>query len=201
MSIRDYKINKIIWILLIVLNINCKEQINTPKPRMYPFIDFPEKSYIHFSQESCPFNFNFPKYSSIEKDTTFFDEMAKSDCWFNIVFESFNGKIHCSYFPIQDNKQLKKYIDDAYKLMKEHQHKADFIDELPIHKPNHVSGMLFNIEGAAASPFQFYLTDSLHHFLRGSLYFNAQTKPDSMAPIFQFVKKDIIELINTFEWK
>ena len=125
MSIRDYKINKILWILLIVLNINCKEQINTPK----------------------------------------------------------------------------KYIDDAYKLMKEHQHKADFIDELPIHKPNHVSGMLFNIEGAAASPFQFYLTDSIHHFLRGSLYFNAQTKPDSMAPIFQFVKKDIIELINTFEWK
>ena len=149
MSIRDYKINKIIWILLIVLNINCKEQINTPNP----FIDFPEKSYIHFSQVSCPFKFNFPKYSSIEKDTTFFDEMAKSDCWFNIVFESFNGKIHCSYFPIQDTKELKKYIDDAYKLMKEHQHKADFIDELPIHKPNHVSGMLFNIEGAAASRF------------------------------------------------
>ena len=60
---------------------------------------------------------------------------------------------------------------------------------------------MFNIEGPAASPFQFYLTDSTHHFLRGALYFKSEAKPDSLKPMIEFMKTDIIEMINTFAWK
>ena len=95
---------------------------------------------------------------------------------------------------------MEKLHSDAFTLAGKHNIKADYIDEIKIQKPNHVSGFLFDIEGAAASPFQFYLTDSTKHFMRGSLYFNTESRPDSLQPVFEFMKKDIMHLINTFEW-
>ena len=80
--------------------------------------------------------------------------------------------------------------------------KATFIDEFPIKKQNGVNGMLFKVEGPAASPLQFFLTDSLgqKHFLRGALYFNTQARPDSLAPVLDFVKRDVEKMLETFEW-
>jgi gliding motility-associated lipoprotein GldD len=139
-------------------------------------------------------------YSKLEKDSTFFNDKIENDCWFNLVFPGFNGSLYCSYFPIQNPKELEKHIKDAYKLVREHHVKADFIDEFPILKSNKIFGMIYSIEGPSASPFQFYLTDSAQHFLRGSLYFNSRTNPDSLAPILNFVRIDLSHLINTFEW-
>ena len=81
-----------------------------------------------------------------------------------------------------------------------HNKKANYIDEMRIERAGNVSGFAFVIDGPAASPFQFYLTDSTQHFLRGALYFNTQARPDSMAPIYQFVEADILKMIETFRW-
>lgn len=43
--------------------------------------------------------------------------------------------------------------------------------------------------------------DSLHHFLRGALYINTPMKGDSLLPVVEFLKTDVIQMINTFEWK
>jgi gliding motility-associated lipoprotein GldD len=130
----------------------------------------------------------------------FFDEKVKDECWFDIYVAQFDARIHCSYYPIDSKNTLEKLHSDAFTLAGKHNIKADYIDEIKIQKPNHVSGFLFDIEGAAASPFQFYLTDSTKHFMRGSLYFNTESRPDSLQPVFDFMKKDIMHLINTFEW-
>ena len=82
-----------------------------------------------------------------------------------------------------------------------HNKKANYIEEQGIRLPNGASGFIFNIEGPAASPLQFFLTDSTRHFLRGALYFNTSVNPDSLAPVLDFVKKDIFHMIETFEWK
>ena len=66
---------------------------------------------------------------------------------------------------------------------------------------NNVSGIAFDIDGPSASPFQFFLTDSLHHFVRGALYFNTEVRADSIAPIVEFVEEDLLYLIETFEWQ
>ena len=113
-----------------------------------------------------------------------------------------NATIYCSYYPITPKSTFTQLRDDAHRLASEHNRKADYIDELPIQNPkSRVTGMVYDIEGAAASPFQFYLTDSTRHFLRGSVYFNTQARPDSLAPMIEFVKKDVIELVNSFQWK
>lgn len=180
---------------------SCKESVFTPKPRMYPKIFFPEFTLVNYETPFCPFTFQYASYIKPIKDTSFFGEKPLNDCWLNLQMEIFNGTIFCSYLPINKSDELTKYIKDSYKLAREHQVKANFIDEIPIHKSKQVNGMLYNLEGPTASSFQFYLTDSTKHFLRASLYFNAQTRQDSLQPIIEFVKKDLMTIINSFEWR
>jgi gliding motility-associated lipoprotein GldD len=60
---------------------------------------------------------------------------------------------------------------------------------------------MFDIEGNTATNLNFYITDSMQHFLRGALYFNSQASADSTAPVFERMRKDVGHLIQTFRWK
>lgn len=177
------------------------EAVGTPKPRAYPKVVYPEKSYQVFNGDYCDFSFEYPKYAVIQQDTNFFDEAPAHPCWFDLFFPTFDSRLYCTYYPIGVDKSFEELKSDAFELASWHNKKADYIDEIRIEKDNRVSGFAFVIEGAAASPFQFYLTDSTDHFLRGSLYFNAQVQPDSLAPIYDFVEEDLLRMIETFEWE
>jgi hypothetical protein len=48
---------------------------------------------------------------------------------------------------------------------------------------------------------QFVLTDSVNHFFRGALYFNTVPNQDSLAPVVEYVKEDIIHLVETMRFK
>lgn len=179
----------------------CNEIPATPKPRAYPRVHYPAKAYQAFDENYCNFTFQYPTYAEIQQDTNFFNEKPKHPCWFDIYMPDFESRIYCSYYPIKGIKDFEELKKDAFDLVDWHNKKANYIDELPIKRPNHVSGYAFMLDGPAASPMQFYLTDSTHHFLRGALYFNTEVNPDSMAPVYEFVKKDILKMIETFEWK
>ena len=64
-----------------------------------------------------------------------------------------------------------------------------------------VYGSLFFLDDESASPIQFLLTDSAAHFFRGALYYDCIPNADSLAPVTQYLKQDIIELIQSFSWK
>lgn len=182
--------------------ISCQEESNRiPKPRMFPKVEYPVKEYQKFEQSYCNFTFDFPVYASIEKEESFFEEKPLNPCWFDIVIPSLNGRIHCSYFDIKNDQSFDKLVSDAFKLTGQHNIKANYRDEMLIEKPNNVSGVIFDVDGPVASPTQFYLTDSTNHFLRGALYFNNKVDPDSMAPVHDFIKRDIAKMIETFSWK
>ncbi len=187
-------------LITLCIVLSCNDVMNTPKPRMFPKIEFPSYRINEYKSDQCPYQFNYPDYFSIVPDSIFLGEKNENPCWLNLEMPIFNGTLHCSYYPLTSEKDLKKYIEDSYKLAREHQKRANYIDEFPFQKPSNVYGIIFNIEGAAASPFQFYLTDSTEHFFRASLYFNAKAKPDSIAPIAEFVKKDLMDVINSFSW-
>lgn len=180
---------------------SCQEESQTPKPRAYPKINFPEKDYQSFDIDFCEFSFEYPKYCLIQQDTAFFDEKPLHPCWFDVYYPDFDSRIHFSYYPVGEYKSLEKLKTDAFEMADWHNKKANYIEEIKIEKPNRVYGFAFDIEGPVASPFQFYITDSTNHFLRGSLYFNTQAKPDSLAPVYDFVKHDIINMIESFGWK
>lgn len=180
----------------------CGDNISVPRPRAYPRVLYPAKEYVPFEDADCPLTFEKAGYARIEHDTAFFGEKMVTRCWFNLDVPALNARIYCSYYPIANRLALDTLIQDAFTMTQKHNVKANYIEETPVHRAaDRVHGMVFDVEGPAASSCQFYLTDSTRHFFRGALYFNTQARPDSLAPVIDFMKKDMVHLINTFRWK
>ena len=188
--------NKLIILsALFALTLAACTQTITPKPREYYRITFPEKEYERTSKD-MPYSFEMPVYCHIEKEGA----RDAEKYWNNIVFDRMDAKIHLSFKYINHN--LDTLIDDAHTLAYKHTVKADAINKSTfVNDSAHVYALIYNIKGNVASPIQFFATDSTKHFLRGSLYFNATPNQDSIAPVVDFVSKDIIKLVETIRWE
>ena len=174
---------------------SCGDDSFTPKPTGYFRIDLPKKEYQPL-QKDCPFSFEVPSYTTIKKNAN----NPLETCWFDIQFEQLNANIYISYKTVDTN--VNQYLEDSRTLVYKHTVKANDIDQQIIRMPEKkVYGVVYSIEGNAASSYQFHLTDSTNHFIRGSLYFNNAPNQDSFQPVLNFIKTDIEHLINTFEWK
>lgn len=191
--IRFVKIILIIFVVSLLAS-SC-DQAYTPKPRGYFRIDLPEKKYIPFDS-TFPYGFKRPVYTTITGDPQSLDEKF----WINLQFTPFNATLHLSYKHIDHN--LITYLEDAHKLVTKHIPKAESItDSLIVDRDRDVFGLVYTIEGiGAASPYQFFLTDSLNHFVRGALYFNTVPNNDSLAPVISFIREDINYMIDSFHW-
>lgn len=189
-------------VLSLLVLVSCSDPVFTPKPRSFPRVVYPDKTYQGFTENYCNFSFEYPAYALIQKDTSFFDDLPPNDCWFDLFYPDFDGRVHFTYVPVKhEGKTLELLTKEAFGMADWHNKRANYIEELRIQTDHGVSGMAFNIDGPAASPFQFFLTDSTTHYVRGALYFNTQSKADSLAPVIDFVREDILYLIETFRWK
>lgn len=168
----------------------------TPKPAGYFRIDLPEREY-RLLDSIFPYSFEYPVYARISKDI---HAPAESN-WINIDFPRFKGRVHLSYKPVRNN--LNTFTEDAHSLVMKHIPKASAIEEIRVaNNENRVFGLIYDIRGTgAASPYQFYVTDSTSHFLRGALYFSVLPNNDSLAPVIEFIKGDIQHMIETMRWK
>jgi gliding motility-associated lipoprotein GldD len=171
-----------------------------PRPRGYFKIELPQHSYRVFDQPGYPYTFEYPVYSNVVKDSTFFETKPENDYWINIDFPQFNGKIYISYKQIGD-QSFDKLKDDSYKMTYKHTSKATSIEDSMMQTPSGVTGIFFNVGGNAATGRQFFLSDSVKHFLRGALYFDATPNEDSLSLVNTFLEEDMRHLINSFKWK
>ncbi|HPS12275.1 MAG TPA: gliding motility lipoprotein GldD [Prolixibacteraceae bacterium] len=179
--------------LLILLLCGCKHDY-APKPRGYFRIDFPEKNYLLF-QNTFPYRFEYPVYAQVVPDK----EQNAEPFWIDINIPGNKAKFHLSYKPVKGN--LVKLIEDSRELAYKHTIKAMSINEETfINSQAGVYGTIYYIKGNAASPMQFYMTDSTSHFLRGSFYISEVPNYDSLMPVIQFLETDMIHLIKTLNW-
>lgn len=172
-----------------------------PRPRMYPRIFYPVKSYQLQDTSLCAFNFKVPAYGHFSQDSFRFEGEPEHPCWFDIKFDSLNASLYCSYYNLKSGKSLSELVNDAFTIAGKHNIKANYRKESVINNGHGVLGVLFEIEGPVASPLQFYLTDEKNHFLRGSFYFDSKVNPDSTAPVLSFIRPDIDTLMASFRWK
>jgi gliding motility-associated lipoprotein GldD len=190
-----------VWTVFVLLAFIACNSDYTPKRRGYFKIDLPQKSYQQFDQPGYPYRFEYPAYSQIVKDTLFFGQKPENPYWINIVFPQFSGKIYMSYKEIGKNK-FDSLVADAFTLSyKQHTYKASAIEPASFTTPNGISGVYFNLKGNTATANQFFATDSVKHFLRGALYFDATPNEDSLKPVNNFLREDLQHLINTLRWK
>lgn len=186
----------IVIFLLLSLSLSCDNKQYQPKPRAYFRIDFPKKDYVRLDSMSH-YTFEYPVYSKITNDRMSPHEKN----WINIEFPAYKGTIHLSYKEVDNN--LNDYIEDSYYMVTKHISRAmGMRDSLVVDEERDVYGLVYFLEGeGVASSLQFYLTDSVNHFMRGSLYFNVKTNNDSLAPVIDFITDDVRHLIKTLEWK
>lgn len=176
----------------ILFLIACGNKNPTPKPRGYFRIDFPKHEYKKYDAE-CPFTFELPVYAFIVKE--------KDDyCWMNLYFPRFKATIYLTYKELKND--LIAVLDDNYEFVYKHTVKADAIEEIKfINDSVKVYGFYYSIKGNAATPIQFFVTDSVKHFLRGSLYFATSPNKDSLKPVIEFISEDIVHLMESVRWK
>jgi gliding motility-associated lipoprotein GldD len=198
--------------------VSCNSEYS-PKKKGYFKIDFPEHRYKKFDNSTFPYAFEYPEYAEIIQDTTFFDLKPENDYWLNIDFPTLNARIFLSYKIVGGKAVFKKkqadgsykdsigtnyfdlMVNDAFTLTGKNDVIATSISDSMINTPLGVSGIYFKVGGNAATAKQFFLTDTVKHFLRGALYFNATPNADSLRPVQEFLQYDIDHLINTFHWR
>ena len=182
-------------LLLSALTILSCGESPLPKPIGYFRIDLPTKEYAVVDSIPFPFQFELPQYAYPNLKRTITDPS-----FLNIDFPKYGARIHMSYLPVNDN--IGELLENSRTLVYKHVTKAqDIRENLIYNEEGRVFGTYYQIEGNAASGSQFYMTDSNNHFLRGALYFNVQPNFDSIAPVQTFLKADIENLIESFEWQ
>lgn len=168
---------------------SCKKDV-LPKPSSHLRLDYPVAEYATF-ENSCPFTFSMNSDATIK---------GEKECGFTISYPKMKATVFLTYKTV--NGDIDKLLKDAQRLTYEHVIKADDITEQTyINKEKKVYGMFYNVSGNAATNAQFYATDSIKHFVTGSVYFYAKPNFDSIMPASDYIKNDMQTLMESLKWK
>lgn len=193
--------NHLFYLLAVFVLVACNQSY-TPKPRGFFRIDFPEKKY-RLLDSIFPYKFEIPEYAVIKHD----DRNPDKPNWINVTVPENKAEIHISYYNLAREKKnnqniLSSFMEESRDLAYKHSIKANAINE-KVFENNDLNtfALLYDIKGNAASPVQFFITDSSTHFLRGALYIREVPNIDSIQPVIDFLEPDVIKLIETLRWK
>ena len=166
----------------------------TPKPRGYVRLEPPRASYKPLAVDSMPCAFLVSQLVRVEIP-------QEGSRGVNLSYPSLGAKIYCSYLPVTPTT-LPGVMNESRMMVGRLMKQTEDVKERAYENPSEgVYGSLFLIGGDVASPVQFVLTDSVKHFFRGALYYDCVPNADSLAPLTDYLRADIIELIQSFTWK
>ena len=193
------KLYNLFLLAIVLFCLSCGEDY-LPKPKAYLRLDYPQASY-ETSNLDLPFTFEKNQLASNVSSKKL--KSATPSYGVNLDYPALKGTLFLTYKSVESNKEnLMKYFRDAQKFTLEHTVKADEIPVYPFESKQHkVYGVLSEVKGDVASPVQFYVTDSVQHFLTGSLYFRAKPNYDSILPAVNYIQKDIKHMMETLQWK
>ena len=169
---------------------------NTPKPYGYYRITTPDTSFVDFASQypQFPYDFALSRNAQVQRRNE-----PGEQYWINLYYPALRATIHCSYKPVRNN--LRELTEDALEFVYRNASHASAIPEREYAHPEaDVYGVLFDLEGNTASSCQFFLTDSTRHFFRASVYCNCPPNADSLAPVYEYLRRDVIRLVETFRW-
>jgi len=169
--------------------ISCGDE-TLPKPKGYLSLNYAKTTYKKLDLKR-PYSFEISS-QAIAKE-------AKNN-WLKITYPNLKASVDITYREI--DKNLEELLIESEKLVFKHTIKAATISSKGFENINQkVYGSIYEITGNSASQIQFHATDSTHHFIKGALYFYAKPNYDSIFPAVHYIKKDIVKLMETLEWK
>lgn len=194
----------------------------TPKPQAYLRIDMPKHEYflldtmrtnpgdtmvfpngdtaIALTGYTKTFPFVFEANKCIEWTEK---DAPKGERWVDLMYPQWDGVVFLTYKHLHGRDDLRGQIDTSSRKLEMHYQFASGIDEQVFESDDHtVHAVRWHLKGSrVASTYQFYATDSVRHFLRGALYINRPPNNDSLAPMLEYMQRDIDHLIETLRWR
>ncbi len=156
-------------------------------------MEYPEAKYIELNEDNSPYRFQ------VNTDAVLTKPKNKQPYWVNIEYPKLKGELHITYLPVKNN--LEKLLKETQNITQAHTVKADGIKQVVYNNDKQqVHGIVYEVEGNAASPVQFYVSDNKNHFLSGAVYFRAKPNYDSILPAAHYIKKDVQKLIESIRW-
>jgi len=190
--IRFFNIAFIICVTCMMFSCN---KTSIPRPYGYYRVDLPEHAYRIIDTLNLPYRFDLPKNVRL-----IYRKTDGETYWIDLYYPKLNATIYCSYKPVRGN--LIELLEDTRKIVYKHSVRADAISEKVFEHPEkRVHGILYDLKGNTASSVQFILTDSTRNFFRGALYFDNVPNKDSIAPMSNYIREDVIRMMESFEWK
>ncbi len=186
--------NNVIKLMLICMLslLSCGED-TLPKQKGFLRLSYPNPKY-NSERSDCPYTFEKNEIANYEPIS------GKNRCWYNLKYSKLKATLYLTYFEVNNN--LDSLLRDAQNLTQEHVVKADAIkSEAYIDSKNNTYGMFYEVSGNAASQFQFYVTDSIQHFVLGSVYFKVRPNYDSILPAANYLRKDVEHLVESIRWE
>lgn len=179
----------ILPLAFIVIYASCDDAY--PRQKGYVRITIPESEYRDFNQ--CSF-------STLISTDALVKQIPNKDCWFRISYPSLKADLHFSYVEINNN--FADLVNSVHEIKDRHNQVATYIPEEAIfNSDSSANGISFKIQGKkAASPLNFYLTDSTKHFVTASLYFNHSPNNDSIQPIIKHILNDVDTMVYNWKW-
>ncbi|GAA0872571.1 gliding motility lipoprotein GldD [Gangjinia marincola] len=180
------------FILSVFVLVSCNDDYQ-PKPKGYLSLTYPNPIYEPVDVD-CAYRFEKNKISIVQPSK------SNQPCWINLEYPDLKGTLFLTYRPVKDN--LRRLLIDAQRMPLEHTTKADQIEGSSyINEVQKVYGTVYEIKGDAASQAQFYVTDSVNHFLTGAIYFKTAPNYDSILPAADYLKRDMKHLVESLQWK
>lgn len=195
--LRKYTYAQVVVILLAMTMTSCWNRTSVPKPYGYYRITPPDTSYVPFSSQYPRYPYTF----ALSGNAVVKPQKEEGEVyWINLWYPAFDATIHCSYKPVRGN--LRELTDDALDFVYRNASHASAIPEREYNHPEvRVYGVLFDLEGNTASSCQFFVTDSTKNFFRASVYCNCPPNADSLAPVYDYLRADVVRMVESFEWK
>jgi gliding motility-associated lipoprotein GldD len=188
----------VVLLIAFVLSSCEPDVVYTPRPRGYFRIEMPSKVYQTFDSAVVPYTMEIPDYARC------FPSSAPDapSTWRDLYFGPFRATLYLSYNEITSDSIFARLINQSWEMTEAHQQMTTAIKDSTVLRPDaRVFGTVVELGGGAASLLQFYVTDSTHNFLRGSLYFYAVPNQDSLKPVLDYVKADVMHMLATLRWK
>lgn len=180
---------KLCLLFLFLGVISCGED-PLPKPKAFLNLKYAKTSYEKLALQR-PYSF------VVSVQTNVLDEPKN---WLKIQYPGLKASLDITYREIDNN--LRELLVESEKLVFKHTVKAEQISSNDYSDAKKkVYGTLYEITGNAASQIQFHITDSTRNFVKGALYFKTKPNYDSILPAVDHIKKDVLKLMETFEWK
>lgn len=189
----------IVFVALALLTACHRHNDATPKPQAYLRIDLPAHAYTVYDTAALPFTFEYGNLSTIEWKNA----DRSGDRWFTIRYPNYKGYVFMSYKHIRGEKDLKAQVDTSYRFVQDNFSYSSGVDENQfVNRQHRLFGTTYHLKGQnVASTYQFYVTDSVSHFLRGALYIDCTPNNDSLAPVLDYMREDINHFLESIRWR